>query len=195
MTLSQSEIRNKFENIRTNLDKNIVSLNSMKIWDNLSSLHEFKQSKIVAFYVSKAKSGEVETHEMIRNTFSLKKNVFIPITNTVSKTLTFHKINNLDSDITVGSYGIFEPKSYTEMIVSLTDLDLIIIPGIVFDMSGNRIGRGGGYYDKFLQSLSTCPLKIALAHDFQLQPVIPVQSSDVKMDFIITENRIISFKN
>jgi 5-formyltetrahydrofolate cyclo-ligase len=195
MNSSQSTIRNKFEDIRLNLNKNIVSFNSMKIWKNLSSLLVFEQAQMIAFYSSKENSGEVETIKMICNSFSLKKNVFIPLINIGSNSLIFHKINNFDSDVKLGSYGIFEPESHTDILASSNDLDLIIIPGTVFDISGNRIGRGGGYYDKFLNSLSKSPIKIGLAHDFQIQPTIPIQSSDVKMDFIITEKRIISFNN
>ena len=75
-------------------------------------------------------------------------------------------------------------------------MDLIIVPGIVFDVKGNRLGFGKGYYDRFLSpSANFKAVKIGLAYEFQVVPKIDAQPHDITMDYIITEKRIIDCKN
>ena len=74
-----------------------------------------------------------------------------------------------------------------------TNIDVIIVPGLAFDQSGNRLGFGSGYYDKFLNSQSI-EYKIALAFDFQVVDKIDIIEHDVPMDLIITENRTIKVR-
>jgi 5-formyltetrahydrofolate cyclo-ligase len=71
-------------------------------------------------------------------------------------------------------------------------IDIVIVPGVVFDIYRNRIGMGGGFYDRFLKNISEETKKIALAFEFQvLNEKLPVDENDVKVDVIITEGRII----
>lgn len=93
--------------------------------------------------------------------------------------------------------GILEPKAE---LVEIADrkfepknLDLVLVPGLGFDLEGQRIGRGGGFYDRFLAELPQNVLKIALAFETQLLPSgrIPVEKHDQRVDTIVTENRAI----
>ncbi|HIC83915.1 MAG TPA: 5-formyltetrahydrofolate cyclo-ligase, partial [Nitrososphaerales archaeon] len=85
--------------------------------------------------------------------------------------------------------GILEPTDGE----ICTNIDVIIVPGLAFDQSGNRLGFGSGYYDKFLNSQSI-EYKIALAFDFQVVDKIDIIEHDVPMDLIITENRTIKVR-
>ena len=75
--------------------------------------------------------------------------------------------------------------------MNLEDIDLMIIPGAAFDLSGNRIGYGGGYYDILLSERRREIPVVALAYEEQLVDKIPSEKHDVKVDMIITDNRII----
>jgi len=77
--------------------------------------------------------------------------------------------------------------------VNIEEIDLVIVPGVVFDKNLNRIGFGKGYYDKILNRLKPSAKKVALAHDFQVLEDIPAEEHDVKMDMIITEKNIYPF--
>lgn len=89
-----------------------------------------------------------------------------------------------------GKYGILEPeKSFP--VVSLTDIDLWLVPGLGFDKTGNRIGRGGGIYDRLLSVASG--LKVGIGYDFQIMGRVPSGPYDIKMDLIITEVEEIRF--
>ncbi len=104
--------------------------------------------------------------------------------------------NNLDvvkysnTAMRQGAFNINEPIGEP---INPQSIDLIIVPGVAFDLKGNRLGRGKGFYDRLLQS--TDALKIGIGHDFQLLEQIPSESHDIKMDAIITPHNIIILKD
>ena len=100
-------------------------------------------------------------------------------------------IRDPDRDLFPGFKGIREPDPDSLRQLSADDLDLIIVPGVAFDSSGNRLGMGKGYYDRFLKHLRPSALKIALAFENQIVASIPWDDNDIKMDMIITEERVI----
>lgn len=92
------------------------------------------------------------------------------------------------SELSIGSYGILEPV--TDTIIYPDEKSLIIMPGLVFDTKGNRIGYGGGYYDKYISEYNL-GLKAAICFDFQIieENIIEVEDTDVVPDMIITDSR------
>ena len=91
-----------------------------------------------------------------------------------------------------GAYGILEPVS-DQAPVSVTDLSGLLIPGLMFDKKGARLGRGKGFYDQALQGFSG--VKVGVAWSFQVLPLqeLPLETHDIFMDVLITENSIIEF--
>jgi 5-formyltetrahydrofolate cyclo-ligase len=87
------------------------------------------------------------------------------------------------------SFGIYEPASGSKL-KSLKSVAAVIIPGIAFDIKGNRLGFGGGYFDKFLKKLPAKTMKIALAFSRQIVKKVPKEKHDVPMDYIITEQGV-----
>ncbi len=92
-------------------------------------------------------------------------------------------------ELSIGSYGILEPRTEKIRKTRVEDIDLIIVPGVAFDKKGNRIGHGKGYYDRLLDK--TNATKIGLAFEFQLLKEIPTDKHDLPIDILITEKRII----
>lgn len=94
-------------------------------------------------------------------------------------------------ELRAGHYGILEPTGESEM----TDKDrqglVVFVPGLVFDLQGNRLGRGGGWYDRLLGLLREGPKFVGLAYEFQLVAELPTEGWDQKVHYIITEQRII----
>ena len=95
---------------------------------------------------------------------------------------TLDKLDNLHT----GTYGILEPK--IKVPANLKEIELILVPGIVFDYHGNRIGFGYGYYDKLLSKIPAP--KIALSFGFQIKESIPHEKFDIKMDFLVSEEKV-----
>jgi 5-formyltetrahydrofolate cyclo-ligase len=96
------------------------------------------------------------------------------------------KINSLNN-LKVSDYGVLEPEDNSEEVFA-KDMNLAIIPGLVFDLKGGRIGYGGGFYDRFFSNTNIDITKIALAYQFQILEELPLEDHDVSINNIITEN-------
>jgi 5-formyltetrahydrofolate cyclo-ligase len=187
--MNKNEIRKLLKNKRLNLSKDEVLAKSKQIKNRLFQIDEFKKAKNILFYVSY--DGEVFTHDAIREVF-INKKVVVPISNKEDYTLILSKLTSFE-DLGEGPYGILEPKKEKIKEISIDEIDLIIVPGIGFDLKGFRIGHGKGFYDRLLKKTNVSI--IALAFDFQIIEKIPRDKYDIPVDIIITEKRIIYCKN
>ena len=141
------------------------------------------------FYV--ATKSEVQTKNMIEKSLAMGKNIFIPIMDDLSCNLKPSLLIDFNKELKKNNQGILEPKQEFQRIYSPEKMDLIILPGIAFDLKGNRIGRGKGYYDRFLKGVKPSTIKIALAFEIQIVKKIPLDLNDIPVDKVITEKRII----
>jgi len=187
--MNKNEIRKLLKNKRLNLSKEEVLAKSKQIKNRLFKIDYYKKAKNILFYVSY--DGEVFTHDAIKESF-IDKKVVVPISNKEDYSLILSKLNSFE-DLVEGPYGILEPKKEKIKEISFDEIDLIIIPGIVFDLKGNRIGHGKGFYDRLLKNTKVSI--IALAFEFQIIGKIPVDKNDKPVDIIITEKRIIYCKD
>ncbi|MCJ7572167.1 MAG: 5-formyltetrahydrofolate cyclo-ligase [Candidatus Thermoplasmatota archaeon] len=187
--MNKNEIRKLLKNKRLNQSKDEVLAKSKQIKNRLFQIDEFKKAKNILFYVSY--DGEVFTHDAIKDAF-IDKKVVVPISNKEDYSLILSKLYSFE-DLGEGPYGILEPKKEKIKEISIDEIDLIIVPGIGFDLKGNRIGHGKGFYDRLLKNTNV-PI-IALAFEFQIIENIPIDSHDKPVDIIITEKRIIYCKN
>ncbi len=172
---------------RKNLSAAEVAEKSNRIKHQLFSLPEFIDAQTILFYVSYG--NEVSTHEMIQESTAQGKTTIVPKSNTRDNTLILSKLTAWD-DLKPGAYGILEPASEKVVEVVADIIDVALVPGIVFDLQGNRIGHGKGYYDRLLQKMQG--LSIGLAFEVQLIDVLPAEQHDVKVDKIITEGGVIT---
>ena len=99
-------------------------------------------------------------------------------------------IQNSKQDLVPGKMGILEPGSHCQA-MPLNQLDLLLVPGVGFDMNGRRLGRGKGYYDRLLSSV--CGVRCGVAMDRQVLPAIPAEPHDVTLDCILTPTRWLTF--
>jgi 5-formyltetrahydrofolate cyclo-ligase len=120
------------------------------------------------------------------------KQVLLPRVNKASKHLDLFEVKDLDKEIATGSYGIREPViERCKRFEALGEIELILMPGVAFDREGGRLGYGGGYFDKLLAHLPCHPVLIAGAFAMQVVDEIPQESTDRKIDWLVTENETI----
>lgn len=160
---------------------------SRLIKNKLFKLKMYKEAETIMFYV--AKSGEVETERMIKESLKNKKKVVIP--KVKGDDLIPSELLDWDKDLETGSFGIKEPKEETLRPISVDKIDIVIVPGICFDLEKNRVGYGKGYFDRFLSKLSKKTKTIGIAFDSQIVKDIPRFSHEQALDMIITEKRMI----
>lgn len=169
-------------------DKEVLD-KSKKIIHRLKSLKEFQSAKNILFYVSFDK--EVNTQELIKELLEEKeKNIIVPYTIKNKPNIFLSELKDF-VELEPRAFGILEPKEKYIREFNKDNLDLVIVPGVVFGRNGHRIGYGYGFYDRFLKTIKKEVVKIGLAFDFQLIDKVPEEKHDVPLNKIITEKEII----
>lgn len=180
----KNDIRKMFlKKLKTQKEVDRLRKSSL-ILKKLFSFLGYKRAKNILFYASF--DAEVETKEMIRQALKDGKAVCLPVILEEQKSIIPSRVSDLDKELSTGPYGIMQPhKDYLKP-VALSDIDLVIVPGVAFDKAGNRLGRGKGYYDRFLKTLSAKTPTIGLAFDFQVVERLPfVSPHDVAVKKVI----------
>ncbi|MCS7216036.1 MAG: 5-formyltetrahydrofolate cyclo-ligase [Thermodesulfovibrio sp.] len=135
-----------------------------------------KNVKRVFIYVSKG--DEVDTHKFIN--YLLKKGVEVYVPKVKGSFIEVVRLRSF-KDLKVGAFGVLEPKG---RICDIKEFDIIFVPGVAFDKYGARLGRGKGYFDRFLRKVRG--YKVGLAFRFQVLNKLPTNSKDIKVDEVIT---------
>jgi len=172
--------KNELRNLAKNKRKNIIDkeLKEKIITDKLLNNKKIIESQNILIYVSL--DMEVSTRILIDKLLKLKKNIYIP--KVLGSIIKFYKINNLD-ELKLSNLGIEEPISNIEY--KTCKDSVCIVPGLLFDKSNNRLGYGGGYYDKFLSENDVYKIGICF-NEFYVDK-INIDKYDIKMDEVITE--------
>lgn len=155
-----------------------------------------KNANNIAFYLPF--KGEISCWPLLESALEQKKNCYIPKVFPNKKRGLWFLPYAGKSSIAAGSFGILEPTASSKDAIRPSQLDVIFMPLVAYDNTGNRIGMGGGYYDWVLSNLKSSekkPKLIGLAYNFQEVKTIPEQSWDVKMDGVITPSYLQYFSH
>ncbi len=182
-------IRKLIRKKRDKLTETEVKEKSRQIEKKLFDIQRVKEASIIMCYVSYAK--EAATHSMIKHLIASGKKAAVPLVCKDRRKILISELRDFDKELAVGAYGILEPKKQYIRPLALEDIQVIIMPGLAFDITGGRLGYGGGYYDRLLE-IKPNPYKIGLAYDFQLVDLLPLSLYDVKLDNIVTEQKNIN---
>ncbi len=153
------------------------------ICNKLISLSEYKNASTISVYLSF--DNEVDTAKIIENAFEENKRVFVPYID--GKIMYMVEIDK-DTEYTLNKFGIQEPV-FAQKKIWYGKLDLIILPLTGFDRKLQRLGKGGGYYDKFLSENNA--VKAGLAYSVQEIDKLPIDPHDIPLDIVITEKEIL----
>lgn len=179
----KNDLRKQVLTARDRLAPGERTAKSREIGERLFALPEFGTARTVLFFASFR--SEVETVPMIRRALAEGKRVVLP--KVAGAELELFEIADYAEDVAPGAWGIPEPKSARP--VKLADIDLVVVPGAAFDLHGNRIGYGAGFYDKLLPGFRG--LTAALAFELQIIASVPASAHDVPVKKIVTETRIV----
>jgi 5-formyltetrahydrofolate cyclo-ligase len=134
---------------------------------------------------------EPDIWPVVELSLALGANCALPFFDAEKKSYGAKLLKNLATDIVTGKFGVREPAA-TCVEIALEKFDLILVPGMAFDLNGNRLGRGKGFYDRILSAASG--IKCGICHDFQLLEKIPTEPHDARVDFIFTPSRCVRRK-
>ena len=185
-----NKIRNTIKDKRSNLSKKDVHSTSKLIVEKIQSFEFSKElTKIGIYYPIK---NEVDMHQLCEILWQENRQVFLPIIE--KKKLLFGEYKNT-SELKNNRFHIPEPIVDQKFQISAFELDLIFMPLIAFDPLGNRIGMGGGFYDrtlekKILKNNEKNPILVGIAYEFQKYKKIEPNRWDIPLNMIFTESRI-----
>ena len=182
----KNAFRKRFAEKRANLSFEEMNQNSEKILNYLSSLPEYTNSSTIYTFIGSL-PGEIQTIMLAARALSEDKSVIVPMYHG-NEAGPSHSILRSINALEFSQFGILQPSANNDIPVPITDSDLIIAPCLAVDIDGNRLGMGGGFYDKILTSVDV-PV-IVIAYDFQIVPNLPTEKHDVKFNILITESGV-----
>lgn len=162
---------------------------SQTIVERFMGLPEYEAAETVMFYVDVR--AEVRTRHALPTALESGKRIVIPYC--VDGLLELFHLESMD-ELETGMYRILEPRADLRDVAAkrpeVSELDLIMVPGVAFDREGGRTGHGKGYYDKLLEHAPASSPLVALAFECQMFPEIPMQPHDIYMDRVVTEKAV-----
>ena len=185
--MNKIEARKKYLDLRKKLDNVQIISKSISISNNLQDLPIWEHN-FYHIYLPIKEKNEVDTMPIINILNSKKKKVLIPKSDFNNTTMKSFLLND-NTILKKNNYGITEPINNEEF---LGRIDVIFIPLVAYDLIGNRVGYGKGFYDKFLRNQNNKILRVGLSF-FNPEKRIKIDEHDENLDFCVTPNRIFSF--
>ncbi|MBQ4831978.1 5-formyltetrahydrofolate cyclo-ligase [Pseudoalteromonas sp. MMG010] len=194
MNKNRAEIRSNIRSARNKLTKSQQKSAASSLKVNFTQhLKQLKTAPNLNVGIYLTNDGELDTSLLIKELWNKNHLLHLPIIHPFNGTTLLFQRYEKNSPMRVNRYGIFEPKLNCAQICPVAELDMLLMPLVAFDDNGNRLGMGGGYYDKTLASLyqqnSYSPQLIGLAHDCQKVDRLPIEAWDVPLTTIITPSK------
>ncbi len=193
-TESQSitEIRRLKRAQRRLLPVTVQQQHSQALCQNTAKERTYQNSQHIAFYL--ANDGEIDPYLLIEHARFLGKKIYLPVLSPLKNSLYFAPFE-ADSQLKINYFNIPEPVCHPSKWKTASQLDLLLLPLVAFDPRGNRIGMGGGFYDRTLAYMQhrlfwKKPVLVGLAHEIQKVGQLDRQSWDIPLNFIITEKQL-----
>lgn len=171
---------------RRALDAELHRERSLAIEDRIRGDQRYRDARVLHTYID-ARDNEVATRSLALVTLHEGRRVVCPRALPGAR-LEHYEIGSL-GDLEPGRFGLLEPRPDPARAVDPSMVELVLVPGIVFDREGFRLGFGGGYYDRFLAAIEAPSIGLAFA--LQLVDRVPRQAHDVPVDAIVTEREMI----
>ncbi|NLH42761.1 MAG: 5-formyltetrahydrofolate cyclo-ligase [Planctomycetes bacterium] len=160
---------------------------SRKACRNLIATEPFQNASIVMMFLSLP--HEVDTSEAILQAWQLGKTVVVPKISWQQRHMIPVRINSLDTGFSTGTWGLRNPT--TGVPIPFGQIDLVVTPALGYDRAGNRLGRGGSYYDRFFANKDLTATRCGLAFAEQVMELIPTTESDEPVEWLVTDEEVV----
>lgn len=185
--MNKVELRSWAQEVRDSVKREEKKKLDELIKKNLYSWIFFEKLRYIFCYISFR--NEPDTHDIIRKLIAEEKIVAVPKIDLEIKEMRAFLIKEMDRDLEPGHYGIWEPITSCPE-ADYSKIDLIIAPGLAFTLKGDRLGYGGGFYDRFIKKFNE-PMVCSLVYERLILNYLPVKKDDMPVDYLITESRAI----
>jgi 5-formyltetrahydrofolate cyclo-ligase len=187
--MDKQQLRRKLQGCLLGMSEGQRAEKSRKACRNLVSTPQFQNASAIMMYLSLP--HEVDTSEAILNAWQQGKAVSVPKVSWQQRHMIPVKINSLETGFSTEVSGLRNPVTGVPM--PIEDIELVVAPALGFDRNGNRLGRGGAYYDRFFASGQLMAARCGFAFAEQVVDSIPVGESDERVDFLVTDEEVLYF--
>ncbi len=184
--LSKKELRSHLKAGLAALSAEEIRERSMRACDLLTAQPEYEKSEIIMVFLSL--SNEINTTPLVLRAWQDNKCVLAPRVTWEQRRMIPVEIRSLTEDIEDTQWNLRQPVHGDPMPISM--IDMVIVPGLGFDLAGNRLGRGRGFYDRFLANPEFRGLTCALAFEEQVVESIPADPHDIQVDMVVTDQQV-----
>ena len=188
--MDKAKLRRELLNCLLSITSQQRSEKSRKACKNLVSIPQFQNASMVMMFLSLP--HEVDTSEAILHAWQLGKAIAVPKVSFQQRHMIAVQINSLETGISTEASGLQNPVAGVP--VAFEEIDLVVTPALGFDKNGNRLGRGGSYYDRFFANTELKASRCGFGFAEQLVEKIPVTDHDQPVDIVVTEKEIIYIK-
>ncbi len=150
----------------------------------LLNLDAYRNARCVLAYMSFG--SEVDTTAIVNNALASGKQLCLPRVDRATRRLALHRIENIAHDLQSGVWGIREPRAGCPP-ADIDCIDFVLLPGVAFTPRCERLGYGGGFYDRLIPRFARRPPLVAAAFALQIREEIPLDANDQRVDVVITE--------
>jgi 5-formyltetrahydrofolate cyclo-ligase len=184
-------LRAIFKETRESMTARLAATLSARVQSAFLGADFYRQSQApAAIVLYSALAGEVSTDTILDDALAAGRAIFYPRLSRARRALSLCKVESR-SDLAPGAYGILEPETPSIDTASLPPC-MVVAPGVAFTVRGERMGRGGGHYDRLMAELPPHAITVGLAYSFQLLDHLPQSGGDRRLNFVVTESAIYS---
>jgi len=187
----KKQLRNDILEKRRSLSAEEIARWSRKIAEHFCAWPIYQACKTLMLYLAMA--DEAQADLLITDALAQGKRVCVPLLGEKYGEMSAVEIMSLE-DLAVGRFGLRAPEASKVKIIAPSLIDLVIVPAVAFDQTGNRIGMGAGYYDRFLMQVRANTVLLGLAFSCQLVDRLPSEEHDIRMQWLLTEDGFLSCK-
>ncbi|MHB1768076.1 MAG: 5-formyltetrahydrofolate cyclo-ligase [Phycisphaerae bacterium] len=186
--MQKNDLRKEMRSVLAAITPEQRHIRSLDVCHQLQDTPEFRRAETIMLFLSMEQ--EVETSTLVLQAWKEGKTVALPRVRWAEREIEPVAIKSLDTSPNPSMQGLRDPAGGTP--ISLARIDLVAVPGLAFDRRGYRLGRGKGFYDRFLSKKDFHGLRIALCFQEQLlEDLLPVEPHDMPMNMIVTDQKIL----
>lgn len=188
-TIKQS-IRKTIIALREQLPADLRAARSAAITERIAAMPQYQNATTVLGYMNFG--SEFASALWVARVLADGKRLVLPKVNCQRNELDLYRVDDLESQLAAGLWGIAEPvPERCERLIDLNEVEFALLPGVAFARDGARLGYGGGYYDKLLARMTHSPALVAAAFALQVVQDVPQEATDVRVEWLVTEQGII----
>ena len=162
---------------------------SLRAIERLVQLDAYRHASTVMVFLPLP--SEVDTTAIVLRAFQSGQTVCAPKVDWGRRDMHAVEIQSMaDEGFAVDDHGVRSPRDGRPVLPAT--IDMVIVPGLAFDDAGRRLGRGGGFYDRFLSRLRRSATAVGLAYDRQIVAEVPIEPGDVSVDLVVTDRRVVT---